>query len=78
MRQFAARLRQDLAAVRNAISEPRSNGQTEGQINRLKTLKRLCMAAPVSSSYVHGCFHSVYVAITQFEPDPRKVRQTLG
>jgi hypothetical protein len=40
MRQFAATLRQDLAAVRNAISEPWSNGQTEGQINRLKTLKR--------------------------------------
>jgi transposase len=40
MRQFAATLRRDLAAVRNAISEPWSNGQTEGQINRLKTLKR--------------------------------------
>ena len=40
MRQFGAALRQDLAAVRNAISEPWSNGQTEGQINRLKTLKR--------------------------------------
>jgi transposase len=33
-------LRQDLAAVRNAITEIWSNGQTEGQINRLKTLKR--------------------------------------
>jgi transposase len=33
-------LRQDLAAVRNAIAETWSNGQTEGQINRLKTLKR--------------------------------------
>ena len=40
MRRFAVTLRQDLAAVRNAISEPWSNGQTEGQINRLKTLKR--------------------------------------
>jgi transposase len=39
MRQFAATLRRDLAAVRNAILEPWSNGQTEGQ-NRLKTLKR--------------------------------------
>jgi transposase len=26
--------------VRNAMSEPWSNGQTEGQINRPKTLKR--------------------------------------
>jgi transposase len=32
--------RNDLAAVRNAITERWSNGQTEGQINRLKTLKR--------------------------------------
>ena len=40
MRQFAATLRRDLVAVRNAILEPWSNGQTEGQINRLKTLKR--------------------------------------
>jgi transposase len=39
-RQFGATLRQDLQAVRNAISEPWSNGQTEGQINRLKTLQR--------------------------------------
>ena len=40
MRQFAAALRRDLAAVRNTISAPWSNGRTEGQINRLKTLKR--------------------------------------
>jgi transposase len=33
-------LRQDLAAVRNAITENWSNGQAEGQINRLKALKR--------------------------------------
>ena len=40
MRRFAITLQHDIAAVRNAISEPWSNGQTEGQINRLKTLKR--------------------------------------
>ena len=40
MQKFAAKLRQDIDAVRNAIREPWSNGQTEGQINRLKTLKR--------------------------------------
>ena len=38
--RFAKAIRQDLEAVRNAMSEPWSNGQTEGQINRLKTLKR--------------------------------------
>ncbi len=40
MCRFTATLRRDLAAVRNAISTPWSKGQTEGQINRLKTLKR--------------------------------------
>lgn len=37
---FARGLRKDKAAVAAALSEPWSNGQTEGQINRLKTLKR--------------------------------------
>jgi hypothetical protein len=40
MRRFARTLRQDIEAVRNAVLEPWSIGQTEGQINRLKTLKR--------------------------------------
>ena len=40
MRRFGRTLRQDTEAVRNAVLEPWSNGQTEGQINRLKTLKR--------------------------------------
>jgi transposase len=38
--RFVQILRRDIDAVRNAISERCSNGQTEGQINRLKTLKR--------------------------------------
>jgi transposase len=33
-------LLQDLTAVRNAITETSSNGQTEGEANRLKTFKR--------------------------------------
>jgi transposase len=40
MQRFVKTIRQDLEAVRNAMSEPWSNGQTEGQINRLNTLKR--------------------------------------
>jgi transposase len=40
MQRFARSLLHDLDAVRNAMIEPWSNGQTEGQINRLKTLKR--------------------------------------
>jgi transposase len=37
---FARGLRTDRAAAVAAMEEPWSNGQAEGQINRLKTLKR--------------------------------------
>ena len=40
MQQFARTLSRDSEAVRHAIAEPWSSGQAEGQINRLKTLKR--------------------------------------
>ena len=40
IQRFVRTLNRDLDAVRNAIEQPRSNGQTEGQVNRLKTLKR--------------------------------------
>jgi len=40
LQQFARTLSRDIDAVRNAIAEPWSSGQAEGQINRLKTLKR--------------------------------------
>jgi transposase len=40
MQRFAKTLQRDLDAVRNALTLPWSNGQTEGQISRLKTLKR--------------------------------------
>lgn len=39
-RQFALVLRRDLGAVEAALTYEWSNGQTEGQINRLKLLKR--------------------------------------
>jgi transposase len=40
MQRFARTLRQDIEAVRNAVTVSWSNGPTEGHINRLKTLKR--------------------------------------
>jgi hypothetical protein len=40
LRSFAAGLRQDKVAVRAALTTPWSNGQTEGQITKLKLLKR--------------------------------------
>ena len=38
--RFARVLHRDVDAVKNAITETWSNGQAEGQINRLKTLMR--------------------------------------
>jgi transposase len=40
LRRFAKGLRADRAAVRAALMYPWSNGQVEGQINRLKLIKR--------------------------------------
>ena len=38
--EFAKGIKQDLAAVANALSLAWSNGQVEGQVNRLKFIKR--------------------------------------
>ena len=40
LQRFVRTLNGDLDAVRNAVTERWSNGQTEGQISRLKALKR--------------------------------------
>jgi transposase len=40
LRSFAASIQQDQAAVQAAITEPWSNGPVEGQVNRLKVIKR--------------------------------------
>ena len=37
---FVTKLKDDLDAVRNGVTYKWSNGQVEGQINRLKMLKR--------------------------------------
>jgi len=37
---FAKGLRQDFAAIKNAFDLPWSNGPVEGNVNKLKTLKR--------------------------------------
>ena len=40
LRSFARGLQEDEKAVQAALALPWSNGQVEGQVNRLKTLKR--------------------------------------
>jgi transposase len=41
LKRFASGLKQDYAAVRAGIELPWSNGQLEGQVNRLKLIKRV-------------------------------------
>lgn len=48
---FASGILKDKAAVCAAITEPWSNGQTEGQITKLKLVKRQCMAEPKSTRF---------------------------
>lgn len=40
LQRFARGIQKDYSAIAAGIAEPWSNGQVEGQINRLKTLKR--------------------------------------
>ena len=40
LREFGAGLRRELASIEAAVRLPWSNGQTEGQVNKLKLLKR--------------------------------------
>jgi len=40
LKRFAKGIKQDLDAVRNALSFEWSQGQVEGQVNRLKLIKR--------------------------------------
>jgi transposase len=40
LKNFATNLLKDFQAINNAIIEPYSNGQVEGQVNRIKNIKR--------------------------------------
>ena len=40
IKAFAKGIRSDFQAVNNAVISPYSNGQVEGQVNRLKNIKR--------------------------------------
>jgi transposase len=46
LQRFAKTLQRDEDAVRNAIADPWSSGQVEGQINRLKTPERAMYGRP--------------------------------
>jgi transposase len=83
MRRFARALRHEIEAVRNAVPEPWSNAQTEGQINRLKTLKRT-MYDRAGVDLLRARLGSIEVAIgrarvrVEGAVDPEALRQMLG
>jgi hypothetical protein len=69
--RFAGILHCDIGAVRNVIELPWSNGQAEGQINRLKTIKRCnVLAEQARNSSEHGCCRSTMPNTTQIKEDP--------
>ena len=51
MASFARGLRDDKSGVMAALSLPWSNGQTEGQITKLKLVDAGCSAEPSSISW---------------------------
>jgi hypothetical protein len=59
----------DIQAVRNAVIEGWSNGHTEGQINRLKTLKRAMSAEPTRSCSGPNCYGLAKSPIAEFADD---------
>ena len=63
-------LSSDIQAVENAVAEPWSNGQTEGQINRLKTLKRAMYGRASAKLFGRVSVPAICVC------GARKVRQT--
>jgi transposase len=62
MQRFARTIRRDVDAVRNALTEGWSNGQTEGQINRLKTLKR-AMYGRASTELLRARMLPIYLPV---------------
>jgi transposase len=72
MQRFARMVRRDLDAVQNALTEEWSNGQTEGQINRLKTLKRAMYGRAGPESSVRECCLFDRVRSTEIEAEPQR------
>jgi transposase len=73
---FVTELRKDIAAVRAALELPWTTSPVEGQINRLKMIKRTmyvpCMVAPALSSFVpaFSAPHEVEIAAREMRENP--------
>jgi hypothetical protein len=71
-------VRRDLGTVTNALTEGWSNGQTEGQINRLKTLKRAMYGRAGAELLRARMCLSTHRLSTESEADPLNVRIVVG
>jgi hypothetical protein len=63
--------------VTNALTEEWSNGQTEGHINRLKTLKRAMYGAQAPNFYAPECCPSNCQFSTESEADASYLRISM-
>jgi transposase len=70
IQRFARTARRDLDVVTNALTEGWSNGQTEGHINRLKTLSAQCTVAQAPNSCAPGCCLFTHRFSTKSEANP--------
>ena|SRR3712207_4740162 len=61
VRRFALGLTGDLAAVKAGLTLEYSNGQTEGQVNRLKMLKRTMYGGAKFDLLCQRVLHATYV-----------------
>ncbi len=78
MQRFARALRHDIEAVRNSVQEPWSNGQTEGQINRLQTLKRAMYGRTGIDLLRARLSHYTTKFCTKSEPEPHWGQRDSG
>jgi transposase len=78
LRPFAAGLRRDQDAVTAGLTLPWSSGVVEGHVNRIKMLKRQCMAAPAptcSTAASSSPTKRTRSRITQSVPEPKFSRR---
>jgi len=71
IRNFAFQLRQDILAVEAAVTEKWSNGPVEGQVNRLKTIKRQMYGRPGLSCCALGLFRRNLLFCNTNESEPQ-------
>ena len=74
---FAAGIRQDRAAVTAGLTLPYSSGTTEGNVNRLKAIKRQMYGRATGPPAQTRHPSPTVTSITEFAPEPRILCQPL-